>query len=365
MITDERGALTLHFVDHARVAGEALHGQVDLDFVKAREQGIQQVRVKLRGSVQSYVHDIACSKMRLTFLCRRIRRNTGNSSVTYREIIPLVREDTVLWTQGGTYPSPGTHVLELPFVFVLPRTLPPSFHCARNQVSASVSYSIEVVGDRPGLFRFNRRLGLVFPVVPRASREQVDTRLRLNAGWDGPWREAIAQDNVRPHPWGSYGHIMATLELPTLQSYPICTPIPFRLRVTTRTKPVERSDAPVEKGKPLFPAPPRDAAGVELRLDSVAYVEARRRGSSIETTVLAALGGLGSAAPRAAREAVSVTVDEPVWIPVEGASGKSSGKGTWNRNVTFSSSFVLACPPTVQTPILSCNVCFSASQVLL
>jgi hypothetical protein len=55
MIKDEHGALALYFLDHARVAGEVLHGQVDLDYVKAREQGIRQVRVKLRGSIRTCV----------------------------------------------------------------------------------------------------------------------------------------------------------------------------------------------------------------------------------------------------------------------------------------------------------------------
>jgi hypothetical protein len=194
---------------------------------------------------------------------------------------------------------------------------------------------------------------MVFPVVPCASRAQVDTRFSLGVGWDGPWHEATAQENVRLHPWGSYGHITATLELPTLQSYPICTPIPYRLRVTTRTKPVNHNEKLVDRGTPLFPAPPRNTAGLDFRLDYIAQVKARRHGCSVETTSLASLGGLGSAARRAAREAVSMVVDEPLWTP---AKGKSGGKGTWTRSVTFSSSFVLTCPPTVETPILSCNV---------
>jgi hypothetical protein len=158
---------------------------------------------------------------------------------------------------------------------------------------------------------------------------------------------------VRSHPWGSYGHITATLELPTLQSYPICTPIPYRLRVTTRTKPVDHNEKLIDRGTPLFPAPPKNPAGLDFRLDCIAQVKAGRHDCSVETTSLWSLGGLGTAARRAAREAVSMVIEEPLW---NAAKGKSGSKGTWTRSVTFSSSFVLTCPPTVDTSTLSCNV---------
>jgi hypothetical protein len=55
---DDHGALVLHLSNHTRVAGEALHGQVDLDFTHVQAQRIQQLRVKLRGSAQACGSDL-------------------------------------------------------------------------------------------------------------------------------------------------------------------------------------------------------------------------------------------------------------------------------------------------------------------
>ncbi|KAJ7869219.1 hypothetical protein B0H14DRAFT_2346179, partial [Mycena olivaceomarginata] len=47
-------------------------------------------------------------------------------------------------------------VVSLPFQFTLPEDLPPSF--AFGSYSATVRYSPEVVGERPGVFHRNRRV---------------------------------------------------------------------------------------------------------------------------------------------------------------------------------------------------------------
>jgi hypothetical protein len=252
----------------------------------------------------------------------------------------------VLWSHGSAYPAPGSHVLFLPFAFALPRELPSSFHAASGLDSGAVSYSIEVVGDRPGVFRRNRRLGRVFPVLACAAPEQARARQDLLAGWAGYWHDVTVQDQVRPRPWGSYGHVAATLELPALPSLPVDTPIPFRLRVTTRTKPVVRTDSPSDGDGPLFPAPPADAAGLELSLRSVTHIKASIYTTDVRKCILASVGGLGAGVIAAARTAA----DDPVWIPGDGA------KGVWSRTVVFSSVLVLPCPPTLQTATLSCNV---------
>jgi hypothetical protein len=264
---DDHGALVLHFSSHTRVAGEALHGQVDLDFTKLQAQRIQQLRVKLRGSAQACGSDPETFHYPLMtcYVCRIINGPGPLGStpgMTCRHTISLICTDTVLWEEGTAYPHPDTHMLSIPFAFVLPRDLPPSFHCVSEdaKTTGTVSYSIEVVGDRPGLFRSNRRLGVVFPVVPPASDAQVNARMRLPSGWDGDWRATATQADVRPRPWGPYGHVVATFELPALKSYPIGTPIPYRLRVTTRTRVVEHCHVPDDGNKSLFPALPTDPA---------------------------------------------------------------------------------------------------------
>lgn len=54
-LSTKSDALTLHFPPAVRVAGETLTGSVDLHFARAQEENIQQVRVKLRGSIVTCV----------------------------------------------------------------------------------------------------------------------------------------------------------------------------------------------------------------------------------------------------------------------------------------------------------------------
>jgi hypothetical protein len=280
---------------------------------------------------------------------RHVVIQNGQHSVPHTQTVPLIREDLVLWSQGSAYPPPGSDTLSLPFNFVLPPDLPPTFHCSQGSTVGTVSYSLEVVGDRPGLFHRNRRLGLVFPLVPLAAREQVDARNALIAGWRGGWRELVAQDDIKHHLWSKHAHARATLDLPALASYPFGTPIPFRLRINTRTTPVKRDEAPTDE---LFPAPPKGPGGVELRLDVDAHLKINYHSRNIERHVLKSLGGLGEDASHAESAAVRVDTDAPEWIPAE----DGGDKGVWSRTVTFSSMLAFACPPTIQTPTLSCNV---------
>jgi hypothetical protein len=114
----------------------------------------------------------------------------------------------ILWTQG-TYPPPGTHIMQLPFEFQLPRDVPGSFHSQRYQRSATISYGVEVVADRPGFFRFNRRLGHVFPVLPTATPEEVQNALQLGQGWQGQWRSSEQSSEIRRRLWGEYSRVNA------------------------------------------------------------------------------------------------------------------------------------------------------------
>jgi hypothetical protein len=141
-----------------------------------------------------------------------------------------------------------------------------------------------------------------------------------------------------------------------LKSYPIGTPIPYRLRVTTRTRLVERSHVPDDGNKSLFPALPTDPARLELWLFNYLHVKAQGRNSDFVRRTIGGLGGLGAAASRTASDAVRVAVDEPKWTPAEGEGDTCSGKGTWTRSVTFSSSLRFPCPPTITTSVLSCDV---------
>ena len=53
-LSTKSNAFILHFAPTVRVAGETLIGSVDLHLSRAHEENIQQVRVKLRGSISTY-----------------------------------------------------------------------------------------------------------------------------------------------------------------------------------------------------------------------------------------------------------------------------------------------------------------------
>jgi hypothetical protein len=246
---------------------------------------------------------------------------------------------------------------------VLPLDLPPSFHAQWLSDYGTISYSVEAVGDRTGLFRRNRRLGVIFPVLPRASPLQTEARAQLLSGWTGPWRREVVADRVRKRAWGEHGHVEAELVLPSLPELPTNTPIPFQLRVTTRTKPLNREDQPTPRAddtKPLFPAPPTAHTGMVMKLDRLISTKADGFSSRFtpNSNPRKGLGGLGVDGVPHLRDTVRVVVDEPVWIPSDPESKKETGVGVWSRTVTFESTFTLSCPPTVCTPTLTSEVNF-------
>jgi hypothetical protein len=287
--------------------------------------------------------------------------DTRDDERTHKETVPLVREDIVLWGQGTTYPSPGPHTLTFPFAFVLPLDLPPSFHAECGREHGTISYSVEAVGDRFGLFHRNRRLGVIFPVLPFASPLQTDARAQLLSGWAGQWHQEVAAERVRKRPWGEYGYIQAELVLPSIPELPIKTPIPFQLRVTTRTKPLNRKHHPTPRAddmKPLFPTPPTTPNGIALKLDRLIHVKAGKHSYSFTSQSIRqkGLGGLSVHGTPPLPDVLRIVVDEPVWIPSEPESNKGAGVGVWGRTVTFESSITLSCPPSVCTPTLTSEV---------
>jgi Arrestin (or S-antigen), N-terminal domain len=128
--------------------------------------------------------------------------------VTYTSSLPLVREDRVLWTQE-TQPPAGTDVMQLPFEFQIPKDSPASFHSDRSRGGANISYGIEVVADRPGLFRFNRRIGRVFAVLPIATQEDVEGAFQIGQGWSGEWKSFENSRLIRKRIWGEYSRVHA------------------------------------------------------------------------------------------------------------------------------------------------------------
>jgi hypothetical protein len=128
---------------------------------------------------------------------------SGPSSTTYMEKIPIIDSEISLWTQESIHSS------RYPFQFVLPSELPPSFYYSKVQSSGAIKYYVEVVGKRPGLCRFNRRIRKPFSVVPAASPNDIVNKTLLTSGWNKGWRSFTLEDRIRKWPWGGYSHIYA------------------------------------------------------------------------------------------------------------------------------------------------------------
>jgi hypothetical protein len=149
------------------------------------------------------------------YLSRRITRD----KTTYRDKITLLRYDQTLWTPGSVYPAPGSHNLQIPFRFLLPSNLPPSFYYSGLNRLAQISYSVEVVGHRPGFFQRRKRVGTLFPVVPAATMQQIQWRSLLLSGWAGNWRTAHINKDIRQGIWGQYSHVDVHVRYVTI--YPL------------------------------------------------------------------------------------------------------------------------------------------------
>ncbi|KAJ6478046.1 hypothetical protein C8R47DRAFT_1139217, partial [Mycena vitilis] len=325
------GPITLHFQDITRVAGETIHGRVDLNMALAQEDNLERLRIKFRGIIHA-----------------KITTSVGGNDYDHYATVYLVNTDMALWAQGGAYPEPGSHTLSLPFQFQFPETLPPSFHCWSYHRHSNIGYSLEVVGTRAGFFRINRRIRRLISVVPAASQEQLLAKESLRQGWNGPWRDIIQEEKLRKGIWGEYSRARAKLTIPAMGSFPIATNIPFRLHVETETKPMHISDAPVDKhGKPLFPAPPALSSDVKLVLHRRAEIRVRQRTRHVED-IYDLEGSLGDAKRVAA---VHQVIDEPEWIPTPGSKDEKS-RGIWRRAVHFESAVAIPYAPTTNTEIL-------------
>ncbi|KAJ6582152.1 hypothetical protein B0H19DRAFT_1252283 [Mycena capillaripes] len=325
------GPVTLHFEDITRVAGETIHGRVELNVALAQEDNLEHLRIKFRGTIHT-----------------KITTSNGSTDVDHYATVVLVHTNLPLWDQGAAYPEPGSHVLSFPFQFQFAENLPPSFHCWGYHRHANISYSLEVVGDRTRFFRLNRRIRRLISVVPAASQEHLLAKEALRQGWNGPWRDITHEEKLRRGIWGDYSHARVRLMIPAQDSFPIATDIPFSFHIETDTKPMHISDSPVDKhGKPLFPAPPDLSSDVKLLLHRRAEIRVRQRTRHVED-IYTLEGSLGDAKRVAA---VRQVIDEPEWIPTPGVKDKK-GHGIWRRAVHFESAVAISYAPTTNTETL-------------
>lgn len=112
-----------------------------------------------------------------------------------------------VWTRGSAYPQPGTDVVRLPFRFLLPDGLPPSFHFHAWEINSSVLYAIDTTGIRRGKFKVNKKVHSPLMALPKDDAG-VGVRLRLGEGV-GPgsctrWKNVWAEERIRKGFWGEH-----------------------------------------------------------------------------------------------------------------------------------------------------------------
>ncbi|KAJ6495372.1 hypothetical protein C8R45DRAFT_1133893 [Mycena sanguinolenta] len=329
MATSASPLITLHFQNVRRVAGETIAGSVDLNIARAQEERIERLRIEFRGAITTHI----------------TTPNPGRPATTDREIVPLIHSDQVLWRQGSAVPAADCGIVSLAFQFKLPANLPPSFHCAAKDHGGVIAYSLEVVGERPGIFRKNRRIRRVFSVVPTASQDQLAAKESLQQGWVGAWMDIKQEKRLRQGIWGEYSHAGLTLSLPDLPSFPSAASIPYRLHIMTETKTVDRTERPENKhGKPLFPVPPTQSAKLQLKLWQMTQIRASEKTEHVKETFNLQL-------PPPHTRNVNAVVDEPEWVP----KNNSEDRGFWRRSIHFNSTLNFPFAPTTSARTLEWN----------
>ncbi|KAF8187225.1 hypothetical protein K438DRAFT_1936507 [Mycena galopus ATCC 62051] len=323
-------SIKLHFKDRVRVAGETIAGHVDLNMAHAQELHIHHLWIKCRGALK-------------TQILVRDEKELRTQSVV------LFQDKQSLWKLGSAFPDGGSQVLSHPFQFQLPSDSHPSFHCtAEPSHAAAISYSLEVVAEREGR-RANHQIRRVFAVVPVATAEELRATESLQQSWTGPWRHNTPEKKMRRGMWGDYSQACVTLSIPDLPSYPICTPIPIIIQISTETKSVPRSDRAENRGKALFPAPPTHSSQLKQVLRRVTNIKVQGKVAHQKDTFdLPMTRGLDDTEIAQVKSLceVEAAVDEPGWIQ------KEKDRGVWKRSVRLALELQFPLPPTHSTDIL-------------
>ncbi|KAJ7877648.1 hypothetical protein B0H13DRAFT_1893096 [Mycena leptocephala] len=202
---------------------------------------------------------------------------------------------------------------------------------SRAKNRRAISYSLEVIAERHGRLHANHQIRNLCGKVGRVNGRKSYRKRK---------RQGI---------WGDYAHARAILSIPDLPSYPIGTPMPFRLQILTETKLVHCSDRPDKNGKPLFPAPPTQPSQLKQVLRRVTEIIVRdKTRRQTDTFDLPLTRGLDNVEIQKAKLLCEVQpiVDEPQWIPLD------KDRGIWKRSVTFTPTLLFPFSPSLSTQTL-------------
>ncbi|KAI0802071.1 hypothetical protein BC629DRAFT_1284933 [Irpex lacteus] len=321
-----------------RVPGEVVEGVAQLYFPNLAKDKIEEVHVKLRGSIYT-----------------EITRSTGTSTIVDPKRVHVAKENISLWSSSsGVYPPPDSDILEIPFTFKLPASLPPSFECvgATKSEKAHIRYGIAIVGKRPGVLRHNQRITKGFPVLP-PDPSGAELREALQRGWTGSWRTLMDKKQIRKGLWGDHSEVEMTLVIPDIAALPLFSPIPFTLTFVTHSKEMKGGSKSAEEA--VFPEPPLGPQAVDFTLTRNVWIKTTVYDHTRKNDFVAQLGGLGSRKSGSGTGGSADVVVTPLkkeWTPSDGEKGE---KGRWRQESTFKSTFQLSCAPTFSTETLNAS----------
>jgi hypothetical protein len=106
---------------------------------------------------------------------------------TWRGRDIFLKEDQTLW-QADERNDPRDGVVSFPFEFPLPESVPSSMHLSNENCTATITYGVEVVGERLSVLpKRDLKVAQDFTVITPASERQLAEAKRLGQGqkWNG------------------------------------------------------------------------------------------------------------------------------------------------------------------------------------
>ncbi|PSR74845.1 hypothetical protein PHLCEN_2v9559 [Hermanssonia centrifuga] len=308
-----------------RVAGEVVEGEVLLNIPVLELRNYHEVHAE-------------CSCIVLTKI-----GNVKKSTTVFCSLAPI-------WKRSNLTKPSDEHITKVPFSFTLPSALLPTGKYIKKRSVGVVGYYIQVTGTRSGTLEANTHIFHYFPVLPSDARG-FEISKSINEGWAGAWKTVEEKKSIRRYFWRRYATAVMTLSLPDLEFFPIATPTPFTLKIVTFTEPMQCKNP--ENGMNAIsslPDVPRDPRKeIEFNLVQTAFIDAGTKQTTITGHYGSKMFGFGAEADNLAK----VETTQATWEPIK---GDAKGRGTWKREVVFTSSFELFPFPSFQSTTLKVNV---------
>ncbi|TFY54485.1 hypothetical protein EVJ58_g8838 [Rhodofomes roseus] len=296
--------------------GETIAGTVTLDLEALRSDRVSAVAVHVSGILQiGYLDNFIPQQL------PTLRR------------FQLVKVSRPIWNEGER-PDLDSHwqsaILREPFKWKVSNNAPPSIESnhKNHNCYVNVTYTIEVVGLRPGLLRLDRRVRRTVTVQPPVDQAELNTLELLRRGYQGPWRQGGISKHVRKL-WflGAREYVEVLLATPEIV-YPVNADIPFTLGVITKSL-----TKPYKSGRESWPSRPARQSDVHLALNQIVnvHVQSSKVGWNAKQA--------GGAFEKLKLGDVHMERQEERWEAYE------DGNGRWERKTVLRSTFRLERPP--------------------